>query len=69
LDGIGDFATDPQEQGEKEKWNDLETATVRPRVIARPLPSLLLVKDEAMLFEVSVEKVSLIVSGLNHVRR
>jgi len=48
---------------------DLETASVRPEVIVRALPSLLLVKDKALPFEVSVEKGSLIISGLNHVRR
>jgi hypothetical protein len=46
----------------------LETAPARPNVIVRALPSLALVEDDALLFEVGVEKGSLIVSGLNHRR-
>jgi hypothetical protein len=38
----------------------------RPCVIIRALPSLLRVEDSALLFEVGVNKGSLILSGLNH---
>jgi beta-galactosidase len=44
----------------------LESAPVRPGVILRALPSMSLIEDEALLFEVCVGKGSLIVSGLNH---
>ena len=44
----------------------LESAPSRPNVIIRALPSLALVEDDALLFEVGVEKGTLIVSGLNH---
>jgi beta-galactosidase len=44
----------------------LETAPVRPKVIVRALPSMAMVEDDALLFEVGVGKGSLIVSGLNH---
>ena len=47
---------------------DLETAPARPEVLVRALTSLTLPADEALLFEVSVGKGSLIVSGLNHRR-
>ena len=40
----------------------------RPEVIVRALPSMVLVEDDALLFEVGVGKGSLIVSGLNHRR-
>lgn len=40
----------------------------RPEVIIRALPSMVRVEDQAILFEVGVEKGSLIVSGLNHRR-
>jgi hypothetical protein len=46
----------------------LEAMPARPKIIIRALPSLALVKDDALLFEVGVEKGSLIVSGLNHRR-
>jgi hypothetical protein len=45
---------------------DLEKAPARPQVIIRALTSLMLPVDEAILFEVSVGKGCLIVSGLNH---
>jgi hypothetical protein len=45
---------------------DLEKAPLRPEVFIRALPSLLLVADEAILFQVGVGKGALIVSGLNH---
>ena len=44
----------------------LETAPTRPNVIVRALPSMACVEDDAVLFEVGVEKGSLIISGLNH---
>jgi hypothetical protein len=44
----------------------LEKAPVRPAVLVRALPSLALVQDEALLYEVGVGKGTLIVSGLNH---
>jgi len=44
----------------------LEKAPVRPEVLIRALPSLALVQDEALLYEVGVGKGTLIVSGLNH---
>lgn len=44
----------------------LETAPARPDVMIRALPSLLMVEDDALLFEVGVGKGVLIVSGLNH---
>jgi hypothetical protein len=46
----------------------LESAPARPNVMIRALPSLALVEDDALLFEVGVEKGLLIVSGLNHRR-
>ena len=46
--------------------HDLETAPVRPDVIIRALPTMELVEDSAMLYEVAVGKGCLIVSGLNH---
>jgi hypothetical protein len=46
----------------------LETAPARPNVLIRALPSMALVEDDALLFEVGVGKGSLIVSGLNHQR-
>jgi hypothetical protein len=44
----------------------LESAPARPNVMIRALPSLAWVEDDALLFEVGVEKGDLIVSGLNH---
>jgi hypothetical protein len=44
----------------------LESAPARPNVIIRALPSLAWVEDDALLFEVGVERGDLIVSGLNH---
>jgi len=44
----------------------LESAPARPDVIIRALPSMAMMQDEALLFEVGVGKGSLIVSGLNH---
>ena len=44
----------------------LELAPVRPEVIVRALPSMAIVEDDALLFEVGVGQGSLIVSGLNH---
>jgi hypothetical protein len=44
----------------------LESAPTRPEVIIRALPSMELIEDDALLFEVGVGKGSLIVSGLNH---
>jgi hypothetical protein len=44
----------------------LEPAPARPNVIIRALPSILLVEDDALLFEVAVGKGTLTVSGLNH---
>lgn len=49
------------------KYN-LEKAPARPQVIIRALTSLMLPVDQAILFEVSVGKGCLIVSGLNHRR-
>jgi beta-galactosidase len=46
----------------------LEGMPSRPDVIVRALPSMMLVEDDALLFEVGVGKGSLIVSGLNHQR-
>ena len=46
--------------------HDLETAPARPDVIIRALPTMELVEDAAMLYEVGVDKGCLIVSGLNH---
>jgi hypothetical protein len=46
----------------------LETAPARPNVIIRALPGMMLVEDDAMLFEVGVGKGTLILSGLNHRR-
>jgi hypothetical protein len=46
----------------------LESAPARPHVLIRALPSLALVEDDALLFEVGVEKGLLVVSGLNHRR-
>ena len=47
---------------------DLEKAPARPHVIIRALTSLMLPADQSILFEVSVGKGCLIVSGLNHRR-
>jgi hypothetical protein len=47
---------------------NLETAPARPDVIIRALPTLESVEDEAVVFEVAVDKGRLIVSGLNHER-
>jgi hypothetical protein len=47
------------------KFN-LEAAPTRPAVIIRALPTLELVEDDAVLFEVGVGKGCLMVSGLNH---
>ena len=44
----------------------LDTTPERPHVIIRALPTLEKVTDEAILFEVTVGKGCLIVSGLNH---
>jgi hypothetical protein len=44
----------------------LEAAPARPDVIIRALPSMAMLEDEAMLFEVGVDKGCLLVSGLNH---
>ena len=44
----------------------LEQAPARPKVIIRALPGLAAIEDKAMLFEISVGKGRLIVSGLNH---
>jgi hypothetical protein len=46
----------------------LESVPARPTVLVRALPSMALVKDDALLFEVGIDKGSLIVSGLNHRR-
>ena len=46
----------------------LEGMPARPNVIIRGLPSMALIEDDALLFEVGVGKGSLIVSGLNHQR-
>ena len=44
----------------------LEKMPARPEVIIRALPSMALVEDDAILFQVGVGKGCLIVSGLNH---
>ncbi len=44
----------------------LETAPARPEVIIRALPTLELVENSALLYQVGVGKGCLIVSGLNH---
>jgi hypothetical protein len=46
----------------------LEAMPARPHVIVRALPSMALIEDYALLFEVGVGKGSLIVSSLNHAR-
>ncbi|MDD5520804.1 MAG: glycoside hydrolase family 2 TIM barrel-domain containing protein [Kiritimatiellae bacterium] len=46
----------------------LERIPARPNVIIRAVPSMALIEDDALLFEVGVGKGSLIVSGLNHQR-
>jgi hypothetical protein len=46
----------------------LESAPTRPDVLIRALSSMVLVEDDALLFEVGVGEGSLIVSGLNHSR-
>ncbi len=46
----------------------LEKMPARPEVIVRALPSMALVEDDALLFQVGVGKGCLIVSGLNHQR-
>ena len=48
------------------KKYDIESAPVSPKMIIRALPSMALVKNETLLFEVGVGKGTLIVSGLNH---
>ncbi len=47
---------------------DMETAPTRPETIIRALPGMLVVKEYALLFEVGVERGTLLVSGLNHRR-
>ncbi len=44
----------------------LEGLPARPNVMIRALPSMAWVEDDALLFEVGVERGSLLVSGLNH---
>ncbi len=44
----------------------LQKAPSRPNVVVRALPSLALVQDEALLYEVGVGRGVLVVSGLNH---
>jgi hypothetical protein len=44
----------------------LEGKPARPNVIVRALASMAMLEDDALLFEVSIGKGSLIVSGLNH---
>ena len=46
----------------------LDKAPARPQVIVRALPSMALVEDDALLFEVGVGKGLLIASGFNHQR-
>jgi hypothetical protein len=46
----------------------LEKMPARPGVIIRALPSLALIEDDALLYEVGVGQGTLIVSGLNHNR-
>ncbi len=46
----------------------LEKMPARPEVIVRALPSMALVEDDAILFQVGVGKGCLVVSGLNHRR-
>ena len=46
----------------------LGDAPARPDVIVRAIPSMTLVEDEALVYEVGVGKGCLIVSGLNHDR-
>ncbi len=47
---------------------DLEAAPARPEIIIRALPTLEVVEDTAVLYEVGVGRGCLIVSGLNHQR-
>ncbi len=47
------------------KFN-LENVPAPPQVIIRALPGIILVKDEALLFEAGVGKGCLLISGLNH---
>ncbi len=47
---------------------NLESAPARPEVIIRALPGAMAVKDYALLFDVGVEKGTLLVSGLDHRR-
>lgn len=47
---------------------NVETAPARPDIIIRALPGMIAVKDYALLFEVGVEKGTLLVSGLAHHR-
>ena len=53
---------------EGSKKFELDSVSTRPDVIIRALPGMLVVKDNALLFEVGVGEGSLIVSGLNHRR-
>jgi hypothetical protein len=53
---------------EGSKKFELETMPQRPEVIIRALPGMLVVRDYALLFEVGVEKGTLLASGLNHRR-
>ena len=46
----------------------LEKMPARPEVIVRALPSMALIEDDAILFQVGVGKGCLVVSGLNHRR-
>ncbi len=44
----------------------LEKTPARPEIIVRALPSMAMIEEDALLFQVGVGKGSLIVSGLNH---
>ena len=46
----------------------LEKMPARPEVIVRALPSMAMVEDDAIMFQVGVGKGCLVVSGLNHRR-